>query len=94
MKILAIFNTIKTIPEIIKQVPSVLNILKRLLNIIKGWYYKIFKKKQSIADVRLAICNKCEYKISTSLGDACKECGCILDAKTRVEDEHCDMNKW
>ena len=32
--------------------------------------------------------------MNTSLGTACEQCGCILDAKTRVEDEHCDLDKW
>jgi hypothetical protein len=28
------------------------------------------------------------------LGDICNECGCILDAKARVKDEKCELNKW
>lgn len=65
-----------------------------VINIIKGWYYKLFNKKQDIADKRLKICNKCPSKINTPLGNACGQCGCILDAKARVLDELCDMNKW
>ena len=68
--------------------------IKALINIFRGWYYKLFGKKQDLADRRLAICNKCEHKIKTSLGEACSQCGCILDAKIRVDDEVCDMNKW
>ena len=67
---------------------------KKVVNIIKGWYYKIFNKKQKLAKSRLKICNNCPSKTQTSLGDICSECGCILDAKTRVLDELCDMNKW
>ena len=33
-------------------------------------------------------------RVHTNLGDICDECGCILDSKTRVEDEHCELNKW
>lgn len=33
-------------------------------------------------------------RIRTNLGDICDHCGCILDSKTRVEDEHCELNKW
>jgi hypothetical protein len=33
-------------------------------------------------------------RIRTNLGDICDYCGCILDSKTRVEDEHCELNKW
>lgn len=65
-----------------------------VINIIKGWYFKLFGKKQSLADIRLDICNTCEHKIKTSLGEACSQCGCILDAKARVEDEQCDLDKW
>ena len=93
-KILLIFNTIKSIPDLIKQIPSVADSIKKVWNIIKGWFYKLFKKKQNLADIRLAICNTCEHRTETSLGNACSQCGCILDAKTRVEDEHCDLDKW
>ena len=93
-KILLIFNTIKSIPDLIKQIPSVADSIKKVWNIIKGWFYKLFKKKQNLADIRLAICNTCEHRTETSLGYACAQCGCILDAKARVEDEECDMNKW
>ena len=93
-KILLIFNTIKSIPDLIKQIPSVADSIKKIWRVIKGWFYKIFKKKQDIAGPRLAICNVCEHNVETSLGNACSQCGCILDAKTRVEDEHCDLDKW
>ena len=93
-KILLIFNTIKSIPDLIKQIPSVADSIKKVWNIIKGWFYKLFKKKQNLADIRLAICNTCEHRTETSLGYACAQCGCILDAKTRVEDEQCALDKW
>lgn len=67
---------------------------KKMVNIIKGWYYKIFNKKNKLAEYRLNICDNCPNKVHTPLGEACNECGCILDAKTRVIDEKCDMNKW
>ena len=66
----------------------------KIKHIIIGWFRKLFGLEQVLADIRLAICNQCPSKINTSLGHACKECGCILDAKTRVIDEKCDMNKW
>ena len=93
-KILAIINLIKTIPEIFKQIPSVADVIKKVWNIIKGWFFKLFNIETDLAQIRLAICGQCPNKIRTSLGDACGECGCILDAKTRVEDEHCDLDKW
>ena len=68
--------------------------IKKIRHIIIGWLFKLFKIENDLASIRLAICNQCPNKIKTSLGDACGECGCILDAKVRVEDEHCDLDKW
>lgn len=66
-----------------------------ILNIIKGWYYKIFNKHKELAKNRIAICNKCDYKVHIDkVGDICNECGCVLDAKARVLDEQCELNKW
>lgn len=69
-------------------------ILKKIGNIIKGWFRKIFGLNQTLADIRLAICNQCPHRVYTSLGYACDQCGCVIDAKTRVEDEYCDLDKW
>ena len=71
-----------------------LKYITKAINIVKGWIFKLLKQKQDIAEERLAICNKCEHQMNTSLGTACEQCGCILDAKTSVEDEHCDLDKW
>ena len=65
-----------------------------LKNIIKGTYYNIANKYQDLANFRLDICNKCEYRVSTKLGDICDLCGCILESKSRVLDEHCELEKW
>ena len=68
--------------------------VKKIKHIIIGWVRKWLGLDQDLANIRLAICGQCPSRIHTSLGDACDECGCILDAKTRVGDEKCDMNKW
>lgn len=68
--------------------------VNKLKNIIIGWFRKIFGIEEDLATTRLAICTKCSYKVNTSLGYACSQCGCILDAKARVEDEKCDLDKW
>lgn len=69
--------------------------VKKLINIIKGWYFSLFNKNEQLANKRISICKKCEYCMHIeNLGDICDECGCILDAKTRVEDEKCELNKW
>ena len=69
--------------------------VKKLINIIKGWYFRFFNKNEQLARKRIAICNKCKSKRHIDmLGDICDECGCILEAKARVEDECCELNKW
>lgn len=69
-------------------------IFKKIWNIIKGTYYNITKKEQDLATRRLEICNSCEHRKDFKLGDMCDLCGCILESKTRVKDEKCEMNKW
>lgn len=68
--------------------------VKKIINIIKGTFYNITHKKQILADKRLSICKNCENRKDFMLGDVCGLCGCILDSKTRVLDEKCEMNKW
>lgn len=93
-KLLNIVVFIKTIPTLLKELPGVVTILKKVWHILKGWYYKLFNKKEDIAESRLAVCKHCDNRVPSALGDACALCGCILDAKTRVKDEHCDVDKW
>ena len=70
-------------------------VIRKLINIIKGWYYRLFNKNEQLARKRIAICNKCKSKVHIDIiGDICDECGCILEAKARVKDEKCELNKW
>lgn len=69
--------------------------VKKLINIIKGWYYKIFNKNDKLAKKRIAICKRCNSCVHIDMiGDICDECGCVLEAKARVLDEQCKLNKW
>lgn len=69
-------------------------ILHKILNIIKGTYFNIFRKHQKFASTRLKICNQCSHKIYIGKISICDECGCVLESKTRVKDEHCELKKW
>lgn len=69
-------------------------IIKKISNIIIGWYRKLFNKKSELAMKRLNICKTCPYKIRICKQDICDLCGCVLDAKVRVEDEQCYDNRW
>lgn len=69
--------------------------VKKLINIIKGWYFRLFNKNERLAIKRIAICEKCDSRMHIDmLGDICAECGCVLEAKARVKDEECELNKW
>lgn len=69
-------------------------IFTKPLTILKSIYFNIFGINQDLATIRLKICNTCPHKLQTSVGEVCEECGCILENKTRIEDEHCDLCKW
>ena len=64
------------------------------LTILKSIYFNIFGINQDLTTKRLKICDACSHKLQTSVGEVCDECGCILENKTRIEDEHCDLCKW
>ena len=70
-------------------------VIQTLKHIIKGWYYRLFDKNQELAKKRIAICNMCNHREHIEMvGDICAKCGCVLEAKARVEDEYCELNKW
>ena len=70
-------------------------VIQKIINIFKGWYYRLFNKNEKLAKKRISICNKCKSKVRIELiGDICDECGCVLEAKARVKDEKCELNKW
>ena len=69
-------------------------ILIKIWHIIIGTYRNIFNKKQDLATLRLKYCNKCEHRIMFMGQYICDQCGCILESKVRVEDEHCIIDKW
>ena len=65
------------------------------LTILKSIWFNLIGKHENLSEERLKICNQCDKKINIKyVGDVCDICGCILDNKTRIEDEHCDLCKW
>ena len=72
-----------------------MKLLNKIRNIIVGTYYNICNKYNELAIKRLAICNTCEEKTHLAKNiTICNQCGCILESKARVSDEHCLLNKW
>lgn len=70
-------------------------IFKKIINIIIGTYRNIFKIKTNTT--RMNICKKCDHFEISTFGkkwDYCNECGCVLESKTRLENEKCPINKW
>lgn len=64
--------------------------MKMLINIIIGWWFWITNRNNKLAKSRLKICAGCEFR----KGLICQSCGCVLQAKARLFDEHCPEFKW
>ena len=72
-----------------------MKLLRKLRNIIIGNINNLFGLNKEISNNRMLICDKCEHEIILfKIGKTCNNCGCILKAKTTVENEHCKLNKW
>lgn len=61
-----------------------------LVRIILGWWFFITNRNNDLAKKRLDVCVYCPYRV----GVTCGECGCFLQAKTRVPEETCPKNLW
>ena len=48
--------------------------------------------ENKIAKDRMEICKGCEHLIK--LTHQCKECGCMMDAKTKLPNATCPIGKW
>ena len=69
--------------------------IKKISHIIKGWYYKLLGINLELVESRMSCCNECSDVICiTKNTKVCKHCGCFLDAKTRIKEEECPLNKW
>ena len=73
---------------------KMVRIFRKIRNIIIGTYRNIFNKNQDLATQRLEYCNRCEHRIMFMGQYICDQCGCIIESKVRVEDEHCMIDKW
>lgn len=73
---------------------KMVRVLRKIRNIIIGTYRNIFNKNQDLATQRLKYCDKCEHRMMFMGQYICDQCGCIIESKVRVEDEHCMIDKW
>lgn len=69
--------------------------VKKIVHIIKGWYYKLRGINLELLNYRMQICDECDEMLRlTKNTKVCNHCGCFLDAKNRVIEEKCPLNKW
>jgi hypothetical protein len=47
---------------------------------------------EEVYTTRMNICNGCEFFIYES--KRCTQCGCFMEAKTRLKKAHCPIHKW
>ena len=59
--------------------------MRKITSIVLGWWYWITNHNNAMAKERLEICAHCELR----KGLICSECGCVLQAKARLEEEEC-----
>jgi hypothetical protein len=82
--------------------------LKTLRQIAEGWANLAADRNKELALSRLEICDSCPSKVQmspvgtiliTALNSEasvyhCGECGCPLEALSRVQDGECKLGKW
>lgn len=64
--------------------------MKKIYRIFLGWWYFFTNKNNTLARERLKVCVECP-KMSKGV---CTSCGCVLQAKARIEEEECPDDKW
>lgn len=70
------------------QKESIVSFAQKLSNRIKENINAMIE----IRDQRLEICNQCPEL--RELTRQCKQCGCFVDAKTAIRNQHCPLDKW
>ena len=48
----------------------------------------------SVYNDRLNTCQRCTFYSAESMSPRCLQCGCFLDAKARLSDAKCPLEKW
>jgi hypothetical protein len=50
------------------------------------------KVTEEVANNRMTICRECPELIKAT--SQCKQCGCFMNAKTKIEAATCPLKKW
>ena len=88
-------SEIPELPELVYPEVVVPDKVKEKPRKVRPW--DIFNKNiDKVADVvqkeRMSICLQCPRLIKSTR--QCKECGCFMDAKSRLLDADCPLGKW
>lgn len=67
-----------------------IRLLRKCKNIIKGYRFLLWGMNNKLSKKRMSKCLDCDLLRWWF----CKDCGCFIPAKTRVEDEDCPLEKW
>lgn len=70
------------------------NLFLKIRNIIVGNWRNLTGYTSDEVKRRRSICKNCESNIKYMGSRICSECGCIIKAKTTIENEKCLKNKW
>ena len=64
--------------------------------VVKAYAGNVGKPPASaeLIEQRLAICADCNFYLADKKRCAHKDCGCRLQAKARMVDEHCPIDRW
>jgi hypothetical protein len=69
--------------------------LEKQKNSVKPWDMlnpNIPRASEELANKRYSICEECPQLIQ--LTKQCKECGCFMNLKTKLEQATCPLGKW
>jgi len=81
----------------LKELPSFADMAKSLLNTTKDVASGIIQGEgllvtEEVYNTRMNICNGCEFFVHKS--KRCTQCGCFMEAKTRLKKTFCPIHKW
>lgn len=62
--------------------------------IIEGHVKELAGENDELFASRYEICEACPELKQSEIGEVCNVCGCRLQAKLRVEQEVCPLQKW
>lgn len=54
----------------------------------------IFCTSEEVRNIRLSICDQCEYKQTITHIDLCTKCACVIPWKTWLKIAECPIKKW